>query len=305
MKKLLFVALPAGVVIVAVVALLSSFRSRGEVAAAQLERAQLKREFVERAGVGRALPAERIDEWRDESAALFRWYLQQLTAIRNRHPSVPPAPSGAAAAAEERKGKLSDKEKASYEEWQKLAEGRFALLKEARYAPLFTAVAEGMRLDLIATQTGPHPAGGGAALRIDFALWGAPRLVEKEKQGDVTTTKVLLPVVFRQIAFRMLDAQGKLYGEMNGPGEPFQKLHDPERWVEDFPPGVVFGSWWVDLLPREAVTAEMDLDLSVRGASGNERPALFKFSLPVREEWRLPPGAAYDAQTREVAPAPR
>ncbi len=303
MKKLLMVALPAGLVILVAVLSFSSMRSRGEAAAAQLERAQLKREFVERAAVGRAVAVERIDEWRDESAALFRWYLEELAAIRNRHPEVAPAPTGAQAAAEERKGKLTEKEKASYEEWQKLAEGRFALVKEARYAPLFTSTAEGMRLDLIATETGQHPAGG-PAVRIDFALWGAPRRVEKEKQGDVTTTKVLLPIVFKRIAFSMLDAEGKPYGEMNGPGEPFQKLTDPERWIEDFPPGVLFGSWWVDLLPREAVTTEMEVELSVRGASGSERPVLFKYTVPVREEWRLAPGAAYDAQTREVAPTP-
>jgi hypothetical protein len=304
MKKILFVALPVGLAILAAVATLNAFRSRGELSAALVERAQLKREFVERAAVGRALPPERIDEWRDEAAALFRWYLQELSAIRNRHPTVPAAPTGAVAAAEERKGKLSDKERASYEEWQKLAEGRFALVKEARYAPLFTSTVEGMRLDVLATEPGPHPAGGDAGLRIDFALWGAPRRVEKEKQGDVTTTKVLLPIVFRRIAFRMLDEKGKLYGEMNGPGEPFQKLSDPERWVEDFPPGVVFGSWWVDLLPREAVTTEMELEVSLRGASGNERTGLFKLTMPVREEWRVPVGAAYEAQTREGAPTP-
>lgn len=304
MKKLLVVALPAGIVILGAVWIFSTLRERSEASAAQLERAQLKREFVERAAVGRALPADRIDEWRDEAGALFRWYLQELSAIRNRHPTVPPAPSGALAAAEERKGKFSDKEKASYEEWQKLADGRFTLVKEARYAPLFTATAEGMRLDLIAIETGANPAGGGTAIRIDFALWGAPRRVEKDRQGDVTTTKVILPVVFRQIAFRMLDEKGKLYGEMSGAGEPYRKLVDPERWVEDFPPGVLFGTWWVDLLPREAVTCEMSLDLSVRGANGNERPALFKFTLPVREEWRLAPGAAYEAQTREAAPTP-
>jgi hypothetical protein len=304
MKKLLFVALPAGLLIVGVVAFFSTLRSRGEASAALLERAQLKREFVERAAVGRAVPSDRVDEWRDESAALFRWYLEQLAAIRNRHPSVPPTPSGAEAALEERKGKLNDKEKASYAEWQKLADGRFTLVKEARYAPLFTAADGGMRLDLLATETGNHPAGGGPALRIDFALWGAPRRVEKEKQGDVTTTKVLLPVVFRRIAFKMLDEQGKLYGEMNGPGEPFQKLTDPERWVDDFPPGVVFGSWWIELFPREAVTSEMELEASIRGASGNERTVLFKFTLPVREEWRLAPGSAYQAETREVAAPP-
>ncbi|MGB8931468.1 MAG: hypothetical protein WCC48_09515 [Anaeromyxobacteraceae bacterium] len=304
MKKILFVALPAGLAILAAVLLFSAFRERGDASAAQLERAQLKREFVERAAVGRALPPERIDEWRDEAAALFRWYLQESSAIRNRHPNVPPAPNGIVAATAERKGKLSDKERAGYAEWQKLAENRFGLVKEARYAPLFTSTAEGMRLDILAIETGSHPAGGDKALHIDFALWGAPRRVEKQTDGDVTTTKVLLPVVFKQIAFRMLDETGKLYGEMNGPGEPYQKLADPERWVEDFPPAVVFGTWWVDLLPREAATMEMDLQISLHAANGNERTGIFKFTLPVREEWRVAVGAAYEAQTREGAPTP-
>ena len=67
------------------------------------------------------------------------------------------------------------------------------------------------------------------------------------------------------LQFRFLDAGGKMYGEMSGPGEPYQKLVDPERFAPDFPPGVLLGTWWVELLPREAVSTEVKLDVDVRG----------------------------------------
>ena len=75
-----------------------------------------------------------------------------------------------------------------------------------------------------------------------------------------------MPVAFKRIAFRFLDPAGKLYGEMSGGGEPYQKLSDPERFVDDFPPGVLFGTWWVELFPREAATVELDVEVDVRGA---------------------------------------
>jgi hypothetical protein len=91
---------------------------------------------------------------------------------------------------------------------------------------------------------------------------------------------------------------------MSGAGEPYQKLVDPERFVDDFPPGVLFGTWWVELLPREAARTELALETDVRGATGAVRPALFQLALPVAESWKLPPGAAFQAEVREAAPEP-
>ena len=52
----------------------------------------MKREFDERAAVARALPPVG-PEWREESGALLRGYFEELQAIRNRFPGVPPAPT--------------------------------------------------------------------------------------------------------------------------------------------------------------------------------------------------------------------
>jgi hypothetical protein len=295
MKKLLVVALPAGLAVLAAVLLLGSFRAKKDAFEALDERARLKRDFAERSALARAMPPDRGAEWRDEVQALSRWYFDEAAAIRNRHPEARPPEMA------ERKGKApSEKERALASEFQQYADGRLALLRAGGYAPRLSAVDQGLRLDLLAFEPGAAPEGGGPGLRIDFALWGAPRFLERGRERERVTTRSVVPVVLKRIAFRFLDAKGKVYGEMSGPGEPYLKLADPERFAEDFPPGVLFGTWWVELFPHEAVTVEIDVEAGARGASGAERPLLFKLAAPVPEAWKIPPGARYEAQIREA-----
>jgi hypothetical protein len=302
MRKLLVVALPFGLAILAAILLFTTTRSQTETADARLERARLKRDFTERAQATKAIPADRLPEWQAEVAALSRWYFDELTAIRNRHPGEPPRPTGVQAADDDKKGKLKKGELEAIADFQAYAEGRLAMLREARYAPIASSFADGLRLDLVAVEAGAAP-GSGPGLRIDFALWGAPRYVERERANDRNVTRNVVPVAFKRIVFRFLDPAGKLYGEMSGGGEPYQKLSDPERFVDDFPPGVLFGTWWVELFPREAATAELDVEIDVRAPSGAVRPATFQVRLPVPEGWKLPPGATYQAEVREAGPA--
>ncbi|HSN91328.1 MAG TPA: hypothetical protein VLS93_08865 [Anaeromyxobacteraceae bacterium] len=302
MKKLLLVALPAGLLVLAAVQVLNAFRERGDAYAALEERSRLKRDYAERAALGRGIPADRPAEWRDEVQALSRWYFDELVAVRNRHPRDPVRPSGLEAAQNEGKKKPSEAQVAAVKEFQAYADGRLALLKEGRYAPVASAVEQGLRLDLLAVEPGPAPEGGGPGLRIDFALWGAPRIAERERERDRVVTRNVVPVVFRRIAFQFVDEKGKPWGEMTGPGEPYMKLADPERFSDDFPPGILFGTWWVELFPREAVNVQVEVETAGRGASGMERPLLFKLAVPVPDGWKIPPGATYQGQIRETAP---
>jgi hypothetical protein len=300
MRKLFLVALPVGLAVVLASSLLSSGRERAAAADARLERARLKRDFSERAGLARGLAPDRLSEWRDEVQALSRWYFDELGAIRNRHPGEPARPNAVDAARAEKK-KPSDAELAQIEDFQKYADGRLAVLREGRYAPLASAVADGLRLDLLEVAPGPTPEGGAPGLRLELALWGAPRVLERDRSGDRTVTRTVVPVSFKRIAIRFLDAGGKPYGEMSGAGEPYQKLVDPERFHDDFPAGMLFGTWWVELFPREAATAELELAADLRGASGAARPVTFTFSLPIPEAWKLPPGAVFQAEARPAS----
>ncbi len=302
MRKLLFVALPFGLAVLAAVTLVNTMRTRSESAEARLERARLKRDFTERAQAAKAIPADKPAEWQAEVTALSRWYFDELQAIHNRHPGEPPRPTGVQAAEEEQKGKLKKEQREQLEDFQKYAESRLALLREGRYAVVASAFAEGLRLDLVSVEAGKSPEGT-PGLRIDFALWGAPRYVERERTNEKTVTRSVIPVALKRIAFDFLDPSGKVYGAMSGAGEPYQKLADPERFVDDFPSGVLFGTWWVEPFPREAATAKLDVDADVRNPSGAVRPATFTMTMPVPETWKLPPGTAFqgEVQIREAA----
>ena len=300
MRKLLLIALPVGLAVLAGILLFTTSRSLSETSEARLARARLKRDFTERAQAVRAIPT--APEWQAEVAALSRWYFEELAGIRNRHPGEAARPGALQAAEEEKKGKLKKEEREAIADFQAYADGRLALLREAKYAPVASAFSEGMRLDLLAVEPGAAP-GAGPGLRVDFALWGAPRYLERERSADKNVTRTVLPVVFKRIAFQFLDAAGKPYGEMSGGGEPYQKLIDPERFSDDFPPGVLFGTWWVELFPREADSVNLEVAADLRTPSGASRPASFVFKLPVPERWKLPPGATFQAEVREAAPA--
>jgi hypothetical protein len=302
MRKLLLVAIPLALALLGGVMLTSRLQARDDAAEARAERLRIKREFDERAALLRAVPAEAAQEWRDELNALLRGYFQAVSEIRNRYPRAPAPPSALAAAEADKKGQLAEKDRTAIEDFQKYADARLAILSGGAYSPVASVPAGGMRLDLVAVEPGASPAGG-PGLRIDFALWGAPRLVDRERTGSRTVTRTVLPLAMKGLRFRFLDDGGKLWGEMNGPGEPYQKLVDPERFALDFPPGVLVGTWWVELLPREAVATELELDVDVRQPSGATRPVSFALRLPVQESWRIPPGTSYQAEVREVAPA--
>ena len=106
MRKLLVVALPIGLAVLAGLVLFTTTRSLTATSDARLARARLKRDFSERAGAVRAIPPDRGAEWQAEVSALSRWYLDELGAIRNRFPGEAPRPTGLQALDEEKKGKL-------------------------------------------------------------------------------------------------------------------------------------------------------------------------------------------------------
>jgi hypothetical protein len=301
MKKLLWVV-PLGLALWAGIRIYTAFHDQGLAAEARGERLRLKREFDERAALARCLSPDRLQDWRDEANALLHSYFASLSEQRNRFASVAPPPSALESAEAERKGQLPEKERALLLDFQKYSDTRLALLQGGSYAPAASAVSGGLRLDVLSVESGASPSSE-PGLRIEFALWGAPRILERERAADKTLSRTVVPVSFKGLEFHFMDASGKAYGEMNGPGEPYQKLVDPERFAPDFPPGVLFGTWWVELLPREAATMELVLTVDVRGASGASRSEVLSFKLPVQEGWRIPPGTSYQAQVREAPPA--
>lgn len=293
--KALRVILPvvlAGAVALAVMAKLS----RGaEAEAYRVDREALRREAVERAGVARGLSGPAGVE---EAQAWVRWWLDASAALRNRYPRQAQPP---AAGAQPARSGARDRRGGDEEAFRAYAAERLDTLRGG-YAPLLSAAEQGLRLDVLAVRAGEHPDTHERGVRIDFALWGAPRRLERDGEGSRATARVVVPVAFRQLALRFLDAGGKTYGEMSGSGEPYLALKDPERFTPDLPPGVLLGTWWVEPFPREAARLELAAGVQVQGLTSAALSPAFRWEVPVQEEWKLRPGQVFHAETREVAP---
>jgi len=296
MKPALRLPLAIAVLFVLAVVAYNSYRAQVETDAALIERVKLKREFVERSSVGRAMPAARQKEWADEAHTLLRWYFDELGAIRNRHPG-----EKRVEAPQVDPSKLKDADRAARQEFVTFTTQQFAALREGKYEPLFAGADQGLHLDILTFGPSQNPGGGDRSLKIDFMLWGAPRRVERESagSGNRAPPKVVVPLVFKDLAFKFFDAEGKFYGGMNGSGEPYLKVADPEHFLEEFPPSLIPGTWYLDLFPPQAAKVEITLVLEVRGVAGGDVVANYKWELPVREEWKLRPGEAYKAEVRQ------
>ena len=304
MRPFLRVVLPLALAAVAFFLLWRNFHAHGEALSLRAERARIKREFVERAVVARGLAADRQREAAEEGRTLLRWYFDELQAAGNRHPGARHDQTLAAALAA--RPKASAEERRTFEEFWRYADERLQALRAGRSDPLFLAGAAGLRLDVLSIQAGQAP-GGQPGVRIDFALWGVPRRTEREAPGAGRGgERAGIAATFPLLSLRFLDAEGKPYGEMSGSGEPFLKLSDPERFAEDFPPGMLFGSWWVEPFPREAARVAVTLQASVAGNGAAALAPTFAFEAPVAEAWKLAPGQKFEGLTREdpsLAPA--
>lgn len=276
----------------------SSWRSRTQREEARLERVERKRQFLERSTVAKQLGADRSKEWLQEEQAMVRWYFDELAAIQARYPGDKRGPSILA-------DEKDPKRLAELQEWQRYVGERFAMLRDGKYQPRWSGADQGLHLDLLSMNAGKSPTSGEPGLQIDFALWGAPRRVDREPiPGSTrTATRVSVSLGFKQLSFQILDQQGKPHAEMTGTGEPYQKIIDPERFEEDFPPGILFGTWWVERFPREAARTVFQLSVEARGVSGAPLTANYRIEMPVDESWKIGPGESYQAETKTVEPA--
>ena len=278
----------AGVVVLLVT---SRLTRSSEADAYRAQREALRREMVDRSVVARGAAGPAGVE---EARALLRWWFDASTALRRRFPG----PSKAASATPS--GREAQKEDA----WYQYAAARADALR-AGYAPVLSGSDQGLRFDILAIAQGENPDTHERGIRVDFAVWGAPRRIEREPaggEGSHETRRVVVPLSFRQLGFRFIDAAGKTYGEMTGMGEPYLVVKDPERFSSELPPGIALGTWWVEPFPREAARVEMSVGIQVQGTSGAALSPAFRWELPVADEWKLRAGETFRAEPREAPP---
>jgi hypothetical protein len=261
-------------------------------------RERLRSAFTDRAGYVRSLASE--DRYRDELAAVTKWYAAEVSAVYNRFPGT-----------KDPDRTLNEIEKAVDEGRMKPAEAElrkeffdetkqaFDLIASGKYNPLATSSQNGVRFDLVSMRRDMHE--GQSRLRVDFTLWGAPRreTVQKSPDGKQGTVKTTLDFGLRSLGLEFVDAKSKLLGGGNA-GPPTILVEVPERWIQDFPPQFAVGTWWIDPFPREAESVLLKIDGELRPPGAPAIPVGYEWKLANREAWMLREGEAFEGEERTM-----
>jgi hypothetical protein len=295
--KPLRVVLPVAIAGALLVLVIARVSAANDAAAYRLELEALRREMTERCTVARGASGTAGAE---EARAVMRWWFDSVAALRNRHPK----PAREALRPPQAKEAAAEKAKDDAAAFTRYAAERLEAIR-AGYAPSLSGSEAGLRLDVLGIQPGEHPETHERALRIDFALWGVPRRLESEAgaaESSRSSLRVVVPLAWRQLAFRFLDAGGKTWGEMSGLGDPYLQLRDPERFSPELPPGIVLGTWWVERFPREAARVEITVSPQVQGMTAAALAPTFRWEIEVPEAWKLGPGEQFKGEQREAPP---
>lgn len=245
---------------------------------------QLQQQWTERLGTVRSIsdPARYKEEMRTQ----LKWYFSELQDLYNRFPDQADTDRAWKQIEEDqRAGRIPADRMDSYKEFFEYAKSTFELMRKGDYVPQINGSAESMHMDIYSVKRDSYE--GAPRLRIDFVLWGAPRRIDERPTASGTIKKIRVPIAFSRMFFQFLDADGKVYGEMSGAsGEPFIKIDYPERWIAEFPPQAVLGTWWVEMFPKEAEKVDWQIVLTGRTDAGNPINAEFKWEFGVPPAWK-------------------
>lgn len=284
---------------------LGSYRARVDGYEHRLGLERVRREFLERAPLTRQVPDP--VRYAEEVRALYRWYFDELTDHYNRFSGFKGYDRFLVELNERRAGKkVKEQDAALQEERFKEAWVLWERMLAARYEPAFTAHRDGLRFDVVDVESLPGVAE--PQVRIHFVLSGAQRRWVEDGAMGPKARRLAVAASFRELVVRGVAADGKQV-EMRVTGEPY-RVDNPERFVDEFPPGLLIGHYDLPKLPAELLRAELTFEIVTRSLfSGDEMGGAFVWKLdPLPAEWRLAPGAAWEGaqeQVREPAPAAR
>jgi len=276
------------------------YRTKSLEADRELDAARIQREYLERIGWIRSNPDQKL--YRDEVRSFLRWYFQQVADHKRRFQEnvgyddyLRELKTRSDAPAEQ----LADR-RAYYEYTRKV----FDELRGGHYEPAWSGTDKGMRLDVRSAAV--ENVKGKQRIRVDLLLWGAQRELRDEATSAagivVGAKKRMLTSASFTMIWRLLDAQGKLIGELNAAGDPSMKVDFPERFIAEFPPQMVLGYYPVDPIPAEVAKIEMIFAVASRSPFGGEAQANFRWPLDAPATWKLSPGEKWEGAEESIRP---
>jgi hypothetical protein len=286
----LFGALFVGAAIIGV----NSYNQQVARLSLEMGRQKLRAEYDERAGA--INNGSNADRHREELSSLVKWYDVELSGLYNEFPGIhdPDGPM-------KEMQKLKPDELATKKEWYDEAKTLYDSIEKGKYAPLMTAVQEGVRIDLLSLKRATYE--GKNRLRMDVVIWGAPRreVATKIEAGKEARAKQELDFGFRGLTFEFVDDKEKLLGGGNT-GAPTMTVDYPERWIPDFPPQVAMAIWYVDPFPAETKNIDLKMAAEIKSPTMGSQSIEQEWKLVAQPDWLIRPGETFEGEERVMAP---
>ncbi len=306
MKPVIKVLVIGGALVVLAILAFNSHQDEVNHLDLKAKLAQLHAEYVERASYTYALGD--TDRWRDELASQTRWYQAQIDNISNQHPGMyhQDGPLKLALDAAKKAGVISQDQAALREHYYKMAKSFYDLLEDGQYRPISSSTMYGVRFDLLGIKRVKQ--GTQDRLRIDMAVWGAPRHESiATENGQATSGKMILDLSFNALDAQYVgtNAKGKkdqYLGHQGGPGGPESLLDYPDGWIRQFPPQAAYAVWYIDPMPANAQTATLEIDGEIKSQTGDPPlPFAIKSQLDVQPDWRVQGAEIFTGQAEVMS----
>jgi hypothetical protein len=251
---------------------------------------RIQKLYFERVAWIRANPDERV--YRDEVQTFFRWYFKEINEHLNRFGGAREFDSYLK---ELETRKLTDQQLTERKRHYDYTKAVFDQFRSGNYSPLYTATDKGLRLDILSADVKMEA--GQPRIRMPIVLWGASReLREEGKLKKMVTSSTF------NVAWKLFDEKGKLYGEMSAQGDPASKIDHPEIFIPEFPGMIVLGHFDWDQLPSDVARVEIAITVSSRAPSGGEALANFDWKLDTPSDWKLRSGEEWKGAQESVRP---
>lgn len=182
------------------------------------------------------------------------------------------------------KGHMTQSQKSNREERIALSLGVLDKMKSGQYRPIYTAADKGFRFDIWDIK--PIKIGVESALQISYAHWGA--------FGPVNYDMIVGNIRAEQEEGKPVEVP-----QIVGEGQPPYLQVKPERWVQEFPPGVEIGHYNLPIMPKQALGLSLNFQFGIRTVGGSTLFADIKFpEMEISDSWKIGSDKNWDAKER-------
>jgi hypothetical protein len=197
------------------------------------------------------------------------------------------------------KSEMQEAQHKSWTEGYTIVRGAYDTLMSGNWRSSMTATSKDIRLDLYDVKRAKDDEGK-PVLEGKFFFWGiedATRMswgplslrywkVEKEKVKEG-----------KQMVEKDVE---KVLGKADGDSTPRIIMQQPHKYVAEFPPYVSIGYFWLPVMPREALTVDIEIGF-VAKTPGGDRDVVLKWEkLKIPDSWKLGEGESWEADVVEA-----